>query len=549
MTNRSSTDGSFSLFYQQGWAWLVVNPPKGKGRPVYLEDIENKMKVLRMPKVERRVIRDCIEASSGKPERLVEWSDAQMFISAIHVSVDETSMNAYLVVDAPRKGAAPPTAEEILDTLHLHNVEYGIDHSVITRIVEKQEYGKKVVVARGTLPVHGEGSRVVYHFNVNRGKPYLEMDFGRIDLKELNFIENKEKDELLAELASPVHPVNGCTVTGIPIPAETAGENAILIKGTNTYLSKDCSKIFASVSGNVKIGETGEIYIEPVVTLENVNYETGNIHFDGTVLIKGNIADGFTVEAGGDIQVVKGVGKAILEAGGNILLKSGMTGNNSGSIDCKGNLFAKYIENAKVVCQGHLFIEEAIMNSQISVGKNCIFNGKRAEMLGGTALVGGSFWCKKLGNLYDLATNVTVATRPDHFLSYHETQTKLEACETALDEAQTRLSQFEKAILNGRDDEKILLAKTQVMAEISGLTADIAELRSKLFFLKDQQTADRNCFLVAEDTIYHGVTIVFGKMEFRVPAKGLRKTVLRTDGAGILESGYNYWERPKINFD
>jgi len=117
MANTASTDGSFSLFYQKGWAWLTVYPPEGKGRPVYPEEVENKMKILRMPKVPPRQIRDCIEASSGEPQRLVEWPDGDRLVSTIHVQVDQAAMNARLTVDAPKKGAAPPTADEIIDTL------------------------------------------------------------------------------------------------------------------------------------------------------------------------------------------------------------------------------------------------------------------------------------------------------------------------------------------------------------------------------------------------------------------------------------------------
>ena len=545
-----SVDGNFSLFYQKGWAWLTVRPPEGKGKPVYPEEIENKMKVLRIPKVPLRVLRDCIDASSGKPERLVEWPEGDLLVAAVHVSVDETAMAARLSVDAPKKGAAPPTADEIIDALHRQNVVYGIDRSAIARIATYQDYGKTMVVARGTSPVHGEGSKIVYHFNVNRGKPYREMDFGRIDLKELNFIENKNAGDLLAEIAAPVRAVNGRTVTGITIPARPAGENAFLIAGANTTLNEQATKLFAAANGNAKISETGEISVEPVVTVESVNYETGNIHFDGSVVVKGGIADGFTVEAGGDIQVGKGVGKATLKAQGNILLKAGITGNNEGSLECGGNLFAKYIESSKVLCHGHLFVEEAIMHSQITVWKNCVLNGRRAEMIGGAALVGGSFWCKKLGNLYDVATSVTVATKPGLFFSYHEAQKKLQAREKELDTAETRLAQFEKAIAEGHgDDEKILQARAQIGEDARRLAAEIAELRRDLPVLRERLVAERGYILVVEDIIYRGVTIMFGRLEFRVPDNGSRKSVLRAGEHEVFESGYNFRERPKIEFD
>ncbi|MCL2481298.1 MAG: FapA family protein, partial [Spirochaetaceae bacterium] len=436
------------------------------------------------------------------------------------------------------------------EALNRQGVVHGIDRFAIAQLVGYQNYGKSVIVAQGTSPVHGEDRKVEYHFNINRGKPYREVEFDRIDLKELNFIENKLKGDLLASLALPVRPVNGSTVTGISIPALPAGEGELLFAGRNTFLDREQGKIFATEDGNARISGIGEISIEPVVMVENVNYETGNIYFDGSVVIKGSIADGFIVEAGGDIQVGKGVGKAVLKAGGNVLLKAGMSGNGEGSIECEGNLFAKYIENSKVVCRGNLFVEEAIMHSQINVWKNCVLNGRRAEVIGGAAIVGGSLWCKKLGNMYDVPTYVAVATRPPLFLEYREVQKKLTTLETDLDAAETRFSQFEKIIEKGHGgDEKILQAKKQTEEQVHAITAEIAELQRKIPSLREKLVAKRDCLLVAEEVIFRGVTIVFGKQEFRVPDNGSRKTILRAGEREILESGYNHWEKPKIEFN
>jgi len=546
-----SVDGSFSLFYKKGWAWLTVFPPAGKGKPVYSEEIENKMKVLKIPRVPMRVLRDIIAAASASPEHLVEWPEGDLLTATIRVSVDEVAMTARVIVDAPKKGAAPPTSEEIFEALKRQDVIHGIDRSAIAHIVGYQDYGKSIIIAQGTSPIHGEDRKVVYHFNVNRGKPYREMEFDRIDLKELDFIENKLKGDLLASLAPSVRPINGSTVTGISIPAMPPGEGESLMAGQNTFLDHEQNKIFAKEDGNAKISEIGEVTIENVVVVENVNYETGNIHFDGSVVIKGSIADGFVVEAGGDIQVGKGVGKAVLKAGGNILLKAGMSGNGEGSIECEGNLFAKYLESAKVVCHGNLFVEEAIMHSHINVWKNCILNGKRAEVIGGAAIVGGTLWCKKLGNMYDVPTFAAVATRPPLLLEYRDVQKKLSALQTDLDAAETRLSQFEKIAEKGHHggDEKILQAKTQVQDQVRDLTAEIAELHHRLPALRESLVAKRDCMLVVEDSIFRGATIVFGKQEFRVPDNGLRKTILRAGEREIMESGYNHWEKPKIEFN
>jgi uncharacterized protein len=114
---------------------------------------------------------------------------------------------------------------------------FGIDREGIQRTLARQDYDKPIPVAAGREPVFGQAHRIQYHFNVNRGKPYLEMDFGRINLKELNFIDNRKEGELLAELVPPVAAVDGMKVTGETIPAESDSQIQQLQPGLNTLLS------------------------------------------------------------------------------------------------------------------------------------------------------------------------------------------------------------------------------------------------------------------------------------------------------------------------
>ena len=198
-----NSKGRFELFYRKGWAYLSIYPPTGTGRPVYPEDVENRMKMLGIPYAYTVSIRDLIEKGSGEPVALVEWPNGQALASMIAVIIAKDGMSATATISPPRKGAAPPTLSDVLDALAGAGVSYGIDQDYIQRMLGQAAYGKPLLVAAGTEPVPGLPRRVVHHFNANRGKPYLEMDFGRINLKELNFIENKKKGDLLGGHARP----------------------------------------------------------------------------------------------------------------------------------------------------------------------------------------------------------------------------------------------------------------------------------------------------------------------------------------------------------
>jgi len=546
--NGDSDDGYFDLFYRDGWAYLAVHPPGPRGTPVYHDDIRNRMRMLGVPRVDPSRVREISEQARGVPEPLVEWPEGERLASQVLVSISEDEMSATVTVTAPKKGAAAPDAHGILDALTRAGVTHGVDDKRLSDLVQNHRYDQPIVVAEGTHPVDAQSAHIQYHFNTNRGKPYLELDFGRIDLRELNFIENRYEGDLLASLVPPVEPRNGSTVTGTPVYAETKTEPVQLSPGENTTLADDGDALYATMDGNVKL-EHGAVTVEPVVYVERVGYETGNIDFDGSVVVEKDIADRFVVKAGGDVQVGGGVGRATVEAGGNVLLKRGINGGTEGRIDCGGNLFAKYVESSTVLCKGNVFVEEAIMHSRISAWKHCVLNGRRAEIIGCAVIVGGTLWCKKLGSIAEAPVHVAVGVSPDFLLGYRRTQKELAEREDRFERAQQQLAQLERARDEGHSGEKLDQAREQLAVEVSSLTEELRELRPTYHDMRDRMKASRNSMVLVEDALYKGTTITFGNVEYRAPDRGARKTIFRFDGRVIQEVGYNSADAPRLKFD
>lgn len=539
---------AFELYYQHGWVYLTVYPQGEHGRTVYTEEVENRMRLLGMPRVRSSRIRDTIGAARGTPEPLVEWPEGERLASSIEVEVAEDEMSAGVTISGPKKGAAPPTAEDVENALNHVGVSFGIDRLSINKLLETNSYDTPTLVAWGREPVFGKSRRVEYLFELNRGKPYLEMDFGRINLKELNFIDNRRKGELLARLLPPVTAVDGSTVTGKTIPAERDDTVTEIPAGENTLLSESGEELYAAIDGNVRFRD-GRVIVEPVVRVENVNYETGNIHFQGSVVIDGIVADGFVVEASGNIQVGKGAGKATLKAGENVLLQTGMNGNGEGQISCGGNLFARYLESCTVRCRGNAFVEEAIMHAEVTVWKNCLLNGRRAECIAGETIVGGSFWCKKLGNLYEAATRVAVGTAPELLLEYRNAWEELRKKEKELNILEEKLERLDNAIRDGHREEKFLNAREQLNRQRPQLQKEITGLRKQVPFLRERLDPTQKSVVVVEEVMHRGVVVAFGLHEYRPPENGARKTVLRSGKEQIQESGFDFHDPPKIEFE
>ena len=93
----------------------------------------------------------------------------------------------------------------------------------------------------------------------------------------------------------------GKTVTGKYLEAKN-GKDIPMPLGKNTRLAEDDLTIVAETNGQVLI-LNNKINVEPILNIDgDVSLKTGNIMFLGNVYISGNVEDGFSVKASGNIK-------------------------------------------------------------------------------------------------------------------------------------------------------------------------------------------------------------------------------------------------------
>lgn len=79
------------------------------------------------------------------------------------------------------------------------------------------------------------------------------------------------------------------------------------------------------MDGHVSLVE-GKVFVSDVYEVENVDLSTGNIDFEGSVQVNGNVSSNFVIRAGGNVIISGVVEGAYIEAGGNIIIARGMNG-------------------------------------------------------------------------------------------------------------------------------------------------------------------------------------------------------------------------------
>ena len=152
--------------------------------------------------------------------------------------------------------------------------------------------------------------------------------------------------------------------------------------------------------------------MEEVLSLGDIDFSTGNITFNGNVIIKGIVNNGFAVTANGDIDCSELIEGANLTAGGSIHVKRGVKGLGKSVIKAGKDVFAKYIERATVIAGGSVIVDEALIHSDTEAGDRIEATGAKGSIFGGHVAAGNLVKANFIGSEMAIKTIIEVGAAP-----------------------------------------------------------------------------------------------------------------------------------------
>ena len=435
-------DGEVFIRLTSQGVFLKVTKPSGRGAKVAERRALEKLSLRGVANYDGGLVSKVVRHADGEYIKVGEYQFNPVSQSTMSVDIADMDMKAYMTVTAPGPGGADLSFEEIRGLLQSAGVVHGIDDEVIRGFIDYPTYNEKVSVAEGTKPQNGADAEIIYNFNVYREEVQLKEKNGRVDFRELNLVENVEAGQILATKKPPEEGVAGRTVTGKSLPAKP-GKNTQIEIGKNVKLSDDGMSAISTINGQVLL-IVGKINVEPIYTVEgDVNFKTGNILFLGTVIVKGNVEDGFTVKAAGNIEVVGSVGKCTLDAEGEIIVHQGILGKNEGKARAGSNLVAKFIENARIEVEENVLVSDGIIHSFVDANKRILCQGKRASIVGGRLRAANEIHAKTLGSVAGTETILEVGIDPKSKEKLSQALKRKEELEKSLEELVRNISTLE----------------------------------------------------------------------------------------------------------
>ncbi|HWT76160.1 MAG TPA: FapA family protein [Mobilitalea sp.] len=511
----SGSNGFFQLNIKNDGTYLKLFEAEAGGQPIMFDEISNYLYDKRIYDYDKIALGRALAALKGSDEVKLTSAVTLYQDEYIALEISEDRMYAKGRFYPPSNDGMLMTKEDIISQLVKHGVKYGVDEMILNIFLKDRKYCTDYILAKATPAIQGHDAVITYHFNTDLTLKPKRNEDGSVDFHQLDMISHCRKDDLLATLTPVDTGKPGIDVYGTIIrPAKV--NNRILRHGNKIHLSEDGLQMFSDVDGHVTLTD-GRVFVSDTYEIPaDVDTSTGDIEYEGNVVVKGNVITGFAVRARGDIEVHGVVEGAYLEAGGQIVLRRGMQGMNKGILRANGNIISKFIENSEVIAGGYVSTE-SILHSKVSAKGDIVVGGRRGFVTGGEIRSGSMISVKTAGSQMGTATLLEVGIDPKITEEFRELEKKLASMMSDKDRLAQAVLLFRKKLEMGA---QITNEKKEYLKQITQnniiLETQIKDARKRYDELKIEMEANSSGMIKIQEAVFPGTKIVISNVIYFV---------------------------------
>jgi hypothetical protein len=453
--------------------------------------------------------------------------------SKLIMKVSPDKRTVVCAVTEPQDGGTSLTAEDIKAELTAAGIVFGINDEAIHTLAQSNDYGRQELLAQAQLPVKGRDAELEFHFSAERDMRPRELEDGTVDFKDLGLVCNTAAGTLLVTKKPSEEGIPGVNVLGVTIPA-AAGKDVHLPVGAGTAVSEDGLQLLAAIDGqaniiNKRVTVSNSLYLD-----NGVGVATGNIDFTGNVRIKGNVSDGYTVKAVGNVVIAGILDGGTVDAGGSVAIDNGFNGMGHGEIIAGGDVRCKYFQNGKVTAKGSVYAG-MVIGSTVSSGDKLQVSGSKSKIYNSTLSARNSITCVNVGT-EGSSKPVRLEVGSDPGLIARKAANPKETAEAKkkLQSLEVLYSTFAEREKRGilpadkiKDYENVKNTRTQLIADLETLEAERAEIEENIESLGFGT-------ITITGSVKEGTQIVVGTENYILPANDKFVRFRRDKEQGIV---------------
>ncbi len=511
---------AYKLVYRNTGVFLEILEPKPGMRTATMENLKEYFSRKQLNAVKSMVVEEAVQRGAGT-YRIAEPQPEFVFNEELRIGISNDSMTARAVLLPPdENGGRSITVSEAIKMLNDEGVKFGIIQETLEKVLSEKSYGKAFIAAKGEPAVDGVNGKITFHFSISHtGKPIEDEETGKVDFHYLDNFEKVREGQLLVSRTFATQGTVGTNVRGVQLnPAK--GKEAKMPKGQKIRYNDDYTEMYAAVTGRVDYRNELVIVSNVYEVKQDVDLSTGNIDFEGDVLIRKNVTSGMEIKASGDIVVYGGVENARLIAGHSITVTNGFQG---GSASAGSEFSAKFIEGCDVYA-GEVIRSDSVMFSTLNCGGEIIIYGKRGSIIGGEIKAYHLIAAKTIGAVNHPKTKIFVGIDP-------KLKNRLVEIEDKLEKANAQFGEIEKVckylLSKAFANETISDQTRRALASKAELSQQISDYQRERDEIVNLLSDDGNGVVHVTEMAYPGTIITISEKVYNVEGSGVKAASFR----------------------
>ncbi|HDY88541.1 MAG TPA: DUF342 domain-containing protein [bacterium] len=426
----------------------------------------------------------------------------------IEVRLSQDKLEAYLKVVAHGR-PVPITENEIRKCLKENGVIKGILEKGIDEVLVEKIIGQEVAIARGKPPSDGKDGYIKPILGPK--KDCLEdcIDArGRVDFKQMRQSNLIEEGEVVAEKVPPAPGKEGYDVTGkklLPKPVKGVDFNLTPDVGINP---ENNFQLVALKSGILKKDFT----IDEIIFIKgDVDFSTGNIKYQKSLIITGDVKTGFSVSCGENVEIGGCVEDAEVVAEGNVIVKQGFIGADKGLIKGR-NVTIGHVKQQKVVASGDIVIGGEVIHGTLQASGFIKMLGVRGIVIGGSLTAEKGIEVINAGNSRNIKTILSVG----HNKEISDIEEQIQELKKTSLRVETVLRIFKTAVKVKKLSEGKKLMMGRLLETENRLAGERRKMETRRIESIENLLHEEKPYIKVVQSIFPNTTIHIGHLKKRI---------------------------------
>lgn len=374
-----------------------------------------------------------------------------------------------------------PELSEIKAIVRDQGLHFGVisDQDIENHLSKYDEEPYSFVVAFGIHSLPARDAVIRIFFINDYLNPGRITDHGTIDFKDRGAVPFVKSGVVIAEKIPGVDGKPGNDVYGNIIPSELANDQP-LKSGPGTALSDNNLKIIATMDGQPLMTVHGEVTVMRELHIPgDVDYTTGNIIFNGSIIVKGSINPGFIIKGGN--LIAKDVNGAEIDVVGNIEISGGIIDS---VLRAGGGVHAMHMAGTKVDAYGDVIVKKAVIDCKIRTSG--AFAGEGVHVISSLVSAKKGILAKQIGTDVSQACTLRVGIS-DH------TEKKVRYFREEIEEKKKELEKEQKRMEGYQAEQKQFHKKIMEQVQVEdGINQQKKIIEDRLSAMKDQADISEN---------------------------------------------------------